>query len=152
MVQELETSRRGDSPSATAVLYDDASLPSSKSGLSWWLWLIIGAVGGLLIGVLVAVAIGIYQRRRIDSESDIADTTEKSGILAVIPTDPELTDHSSLEPATGPTSDAYRRLDANLRFIASGSTRHRTAPSAITVVGPTPVSYTHLTLPTKRIV
>ena len=54
-----------------------------------------------------------------------------------IPTDPELTDHSSLEPATGPTSDAYRRLDANLRFIASGSTRHRTAPSAITVVGPT---------------
>ena len=137
VVQELETSRRGDSPSATAVLYDDASLPSSKSGLSWWLWLIIGAVGGLLIGVLVAVAIGIYQRRRIDSESDIADATEKSGILAVIPTDPELTDHSSLEPATGPTSDAYRRLDANLRFIASGSTRHRTAPSAITVVGPT---------------
>ncbi len=136
VVQELETSRRGDSPSATAVLYDDASLPSSKSGLSWWLWLIIGAVGGLLVGVLVAVAIGIYQRRRIDSESDVADATEKSGILAVIPTDAELSEHSSLEPATGPTADAYRRLDANLRFIASGSTRDHSAPSAITVVGP----------------
>ena len=135
VVQELETSRRGDSPSATAVLYDDASLPSDKSGFSWWMWLLIGAFVGLLVGALVALGVGIYQRRLVDSESDAATAAESAGLLAEIPTVPSVGSRPVLEPVDSEYSDAYRRLDTSLRYLTLGRTRHHHAPRVITVAG-----------------
>lgn len=56
LVEELETSARGGSPAATATLVDDAQVPVSASVPNWTRNLLVGALAGLLIGLVAAIA------------------------------------------------------------------------------------------------
>ncbi|MGV9669287.1 polysaccharide biosynthesis tyrosine autokinase [Gordonia sp. NPDC003504] len=134
VVQELETSRRGGEPAATAIVYDEASLPGSPSGLPAWMLAGLGAAAGLIVGVVIALLLGLRQRRRIGGADDLADTAARP-VLSVIPDDPERENALLITDLDQDgQGDAYRDLRNAVRFrgarLGDGQ-----APRVVAVVG-----------------
>ncbi|QTI70489.1 polysaccharide biosynthesis tyrosine autokinase [Gordonia polyisoprenivorans] len=135
VVQELETSRRGGEPAATAIVYDEASLPGAPSGPAWWLLTALGAVVGLIVGVVVALLLGLRARRRVNDPLALADTTDLP-VLAVIADEPARAEAVLItDLAHDPQGDGYRDLRNNVRFIGAKRTPDGTAPRLVAVVG-----------------
>ncbi len=133
VVQELETSQRGGSSAANAVVLDDADLPSDPTGMSWILLTIAGAALGLVIGLLIALGLGLSDRRVRTG----AGVTAASGLhlLAEIPDDPAVS-AAVVATEAGANLEPYRLLRTNVRFIGAGVSRTGAEPRVIAVAGP----------------
>lgn len=132
VVQELETSRRGGGAAATAIVLDDADLPSTPVGFSVWILLIMGVAAGLVVGILVAVGLALLDRRVRDS----AAVTTSSGhhLLAEIPTSDLYVE--AAVTGSGEGMEPFRTLRTNIRFIGAAASANGTSPRVITVTGP----------------
>jgi capsular exopolysaccharide synthesis family protein len=115
LVSELETSRRGGSPAAGLVLVDEANYPTEPVGMSPLMQTALGAAGGFVAGIILAVLIGIVDKRlrRRESVEDITGAR----ILGVLPRDPSRPKVDSLDLAgDGLYAERIRELRTNLRF------------------------------------
>jgi receptor protein-tyrosine kinase len=135
LVGELETSRRGGSPAAGVVVVDEANFPTTPLGLSMPLRVALGAAGGLVVGIILAVLVGIADKRLRGSEP-VEDITG-AGILGSLPSDPSRPKAGSVDlGADDLYSERIRELRTNIRFArpagADGPPRRIavTSPSA----------------------
>ncbi|GAA1462076.1 polysaccharide biosynthesis tyrosine autokinase [Williamsia maris] len=134
VVQELETSQRGGSSAANAVVLDDADLPSSSTGMSWILLTIAGAALGLFIGLLIALGLGLSDRRVRNGPG--VKSASGLHVLSEIPEDEAVTG-AAVAAGTNANLEPYRLLRTNVRFIGAGVSRTGEAPRVISVTGPT---------------
>lgn len=115
VISQLETSRRGGTPSATAVIVDNADYPTKPVGLKLWMRLLLGAAGGLMVGVLVALVAGTLDKRlrareRIESETG-------SLVMGALPKDPLRKNGGVADLGGGGIyAERIRELRTNLRF------------------------------------
>jgi capsular exopolysaccharide synthesis family protein len=132
LIGELETSRRGGTPAAGAVVVDDADYPTKAAGMSWPIKTAIGAVAGLVIGFLLAILAGVLDKR-LRGREPIEEATE-STLLGSLPADPmrRSADFVDLE-GNGIYAEWLRELRNNLRF--AGAT-DGTPPKVIAVTSP----------------
>jgi capsular exopolysaccharide synthesis family protein len=132
LVSELETSRRGGTPAAGAILLDDANYPTSVSGLSLLTRVGLGAVGGLVVGLLLAVLIGFLDSRVRGRDSIEAVT--RSQTLGALVADKHRSSVAMTNLQTGGlAAERLRELRTNLQF-ARTSAGHR--PQVIAVSSP----------------
>ncbi|MGB8404121.1 MAG: Wzz/FepE/Etk N-terminal domain-containing protein, partial [Mycobacterium sp.] len=74
---ELETSRRGGESAAGAILVDDASFGTPVKSTGLVMRIVLGAFGGLVVGIIVAVILGVSdskvrRRERIEDVTNSA--------------------------------------------------------------------------------
>ncbi|WP_304112046.1 polysaccharide biosynthesis tyrosine autokinase [Mycolicibacterium bacteremicum] len=130
---ELETSRRGGEAAAAAVLVDDASYGTRVESMGLPIRLAAGAVGGLVLGVLLAIALGlsdtkIRRRERIEDVTGVpllgtlvADGENRTGIVDI--------------EAGGLPVERLRELRTNVQFARNAHGQH---PRVIAVTSPSP--------------
>jgi len=135
IVSQLETSRRGGTPSAAAVIVDNADYPTKPVGLKLWMRLVLGAVGGLIVGILVALVTGVFDKRLRGRENMESQTG--SLVMGALPKDPVRKNAGVVDLAgNGLYAERVRQLRTNLRFTIppDGSSPPRciavTSPSA----------------------
>src|SRR5581483_7356650 len=117
LVSELETSRRGGTPSAAAVIVDDANYPTSPSGLKLWMRLLLGAAAGLIIGILGALLFGVFDKRLLGREN--VESTTGSLVMGALPKDPVRANARAVDiDGNGIYAERIRELRTNLRFTA----------------------------------
>ena len=135
LVSELETSARGGSPAASATLVELADTPSSPVSPQWVRNLALGAVAGLLLGLVVSV----LQARLDTSVKDAENLTDQAGAptVGVIPREKITKDTDPLlfVPERPAASEAFRELRTNMSFV--GATKEArvlvfTSPKAAT--------------------
>ncbi|WP_064751570.1 polysaccharide biosynthesis tyrosine autokinase [Mycobacterium sp. URHB0044] len=132
LVSELETSRRGGTPAAGAILLDDANYPTSPAGLSLLTLVALGAVGGFIVGVLIAVSIGALDNRL--RARDKVEAVTRSNALGALVADPHRSDVSVANLAAGGlAAERLRELRTNLQFAR---TRAGERPTVIAVTSP----------------
>lgn len=135
VVQELETSRRGGEPAATAIIYDEASLPDSPSGLPAWLLAVAGGAVGLVVGILAALLLGWRGRRKIAGAQALSEAAQFP-VLVTIPDEPARAESPVIaDLAHDSQGDAYRELRNKVRFTGARRMADRVAPRVVTVVG-----------------
>ncbi len=131
LASELETSRRGGTPAAGAVLVDDASYGVKDGGLSLLYRILLGAAGGLVLGLLVAVALGAMDtkmRRRERVEAVTGSLTV--GALVADRSDPT----APIDLAAGGiAAERVRELRTNLQFARTANSG---PPRVIAVTSP----------------
>jgi tyrosine-protein kinase len=135
LVSELETSRRGGSPAAGLVLVDEANYPTEPMGLSPLMRTALGAAGGLVAGIILAVLIGIVDKRlrRRDTVEDITGAS----ILGVLPNDPSRPKVDAVDLAGGGLhAERVRELRTNLRFARPNGAEAPLRQIAITSPSP----------------
>lgn len=132
LIGELETSRRGGSPAAGAVVVDDADYPTSASGLSWSIQTAIGAVAGLVVGFLLAIIAGVMDKRLRGRES-VEEATDTL-LLGNLPSDP-VRRTAGFADLSGSSlyAEWLRELRNNLRF---STTPNGGPPKVIAVTSP----------------
>lgn len=133
VVAELETSRRGGTPSAAAVVVDDASFPTAPVNLKLWLRIALGAAGGLIIGLLAALLFGVFDKRL--RGRDGLESATSSLVMGALPKDPVRPNAAVVDLAgDGLYAERIRELRTNLRFAIppEGSD----APRVIAVTSP----------------
>jgi receptor protein-tyrosine kinase len=132
LASELETSRRGGTPAAGAVLVDDASYGVKAGGLSLLHRILLGAAGGLIVGVVLAIIIGALDSRlrRRERVEELAG----SPVLGALVADRHHPDDVLDLTAGGIAAERLRALRTNLQF-AHTSDGHR--PHVIAVTSPT---------------
>jgi capsular exopolysaccharide synthesis family protein len=132
LVGELETSRRGGSPAAGAVVVDDADFPTTALGLSWWMKTSAGAAAGLVVGFLLAILIGVFDKRLRGREP--IEEAAGSVLLGSLPEDSDRRSAAFVDLAEGGIyAEWLRELRNNVRFaVAPGSG----APKVIAVTSP----------------
>ena len=130
---ELETSRRGGEAAAAAVLVDDASYGPEVPAMGLTTRLAAGAVGGLVLGVLLAIALGLSdtklrRRERIEDVTGIpllgtlvADKQSRDGIIDI--------------DSGGLAVERLRELRTNVQFARNATGQH---PRVIAVTSPSP--------------
>ena len=117
LVSELETSRRGGSPAAGLVVVDEADYPTQPEGWGLLLRIGIGAGSGLAAGIVVAILIGLIDRR-LRSREAIEGTTE-SIVIGALPKDITRAKTEVVDLAKdGLYAERLRELRTNLRFAA----------------------------------
>lgn len=133
LVSELETSRRGGTPAAGAILLDDANYPTSLAGLSLLTRLALGAAAGLAIGLLLAVLIAVSDKR-VRAREGVA-LVSGSQVLGALVNDPRrsATPVANLK-AGGLATERLRELRTNLQFAR---TRAGKRPQVLAVTSPT---------------
>jgi receptor protein-tyrosine kinase len=115
VVSQLETSRRGGTPSAAAVIVDNADYPTKPVGLKLWMRLLLGAAGGLIVGILVALVTGTLDKR-LRARENIESGTG-SLVMGALPKDPVRTNAGVVDLAGGGIyAERVRELRTNLRF------------------------------------
>lgn len=132
LVSELETSRRGGTPAAGAILLDDANYPTSPAGLSLLTLVALGAVGGFIVGVLIAVSIGALDSR-LRAREKVEAVTRSHAVGALV-----ADSHRSDVPvanlaAGGLAAERLRELRTNLQFARTQSGER---PTVIAVTSP----------------
>jgi receptor protein-tyrosine kinase len=133
LVSELETSRRGGTPAAGAILLDDANYPTSVGGLSLLTRVALGAAGGLVVGVLLAVLIGFLDSRVRGRDS--IEAVSRSHALAALVADPRRPGVSVVDLASGGlAAERLRELRTNLQFARTSAGQR---PTVIAVTSPT---------------
>jgi capsular exopolysaccharide synthesis family protein len=115
LVAELETSRRGGTPAAAAVIVDDANYPTEPAGLAPWMRMALGAAAGLIIGLLLALLFGAFDKRLRGREN--IESTTGSLVMGGLPKDPgrHKTDAVDLD-SDSLYAERLRELRTNLRF------------------------------------
>src|SRR5882757_5958789 len=132
LVSELETSRRGGTPAAGAILLDDANYPTSPSGSSLLTLLGLGAVGGAVVGLLIAIGIGAFDSRL--RARDSVEAVTRSHALGALVADPRRSDVPVTNLAAGGlAAERLRELRTNLQFAR---TRAGQRPTVIAVTSP----------------
>lgn len=119
LVSELETSARGGSPAASATLVELADTPTSPVTPQWPRNLVLGAVAGLLLGLIIAVL-----RDRFDTSVKTTDSLAElvsAPTVGVIPIEKfEKGTHPVLFGTDRPAaSEAFRELRTNLSFVGA---------------------------------
>jgi receptor protein-tyrosine kinase len=133
LVSELETSRRGGTPAAGAILLDDANYPTKVGGLSLLTRVALGAAGGLVVGVLLAVLIGFLDSRVRGRDS--IEAISRSHALGALVDDPRRADVSVVDlEAGGLAAERLRELRTNLQFARTSAGQR---PTVIAVTSPT---------------
>jgi receptor protein-tyrosine kinase len=135
VVSQLETSRRGGTPSAAAVIVDNADYPTKPVGLKLWMRLLLGAAGGLIVGLLAALVTGTLDKRLRGRENIESETG--SLVMGALPKDPLRRNAGVVDlSGNGLYAERIRELRTNLRFTVppGGSSPARciavTSPSA----------------------
>ncbi|MGW0161753.1 P-loop NTPase [Mycobacterium sp. NPDC003323] len=130
---ELETSRRGGEAAAAAVLVDDASYGTRVESMGLPIRLAAGGVGGLVLGVLLAIALGISdtrvrRRERMEDVTGVpllgtlvADGQNRTGVIDI--------------EAGGLPVERLRELRTNVQFARNAHGQH---PRVIAVTSPSP--------------
>lgn len=129
---ELETSRRGGEAAAGAVIVDEASYGTLVPAMGLATRITAGAVGGLLIGVLIALAVGasdtkLRRRERVEEVSGVAllgtliDDESRDGVIDIA--------------AGGPAVERLRELRTNVQFARNSAGQ---PPRVIAVTSPSP--------------
>ena len=132
LVSELETSRRGGTPAAGAILLDDANYPTAVAGLSLLTRVALGAAGGLIVGLLLAVLIGVLDTRVRARER--VETVTRSPALGALVADPRRSDVAVTDLQSGGVAvERLRELRTNLQFARTGVGRR---PQVIAVDSP----------------
>lgn len=133
VVAELETSRRGGTPSAAAVVVDDASYPTAPVNLKLWLRIALGAGGGLVIGLLAALLFGVLDKRL--RARDGIESATGSLVMGALPKDPVRPNAAVVDlGGDGLYAERIRELRTNLRFaVPPGSSG---PPRIIAVTSP----------------
>lgn len=135
LVGELETSRRGGSPAAGAIVVDEAGYPTKPVGYSLITRIGLGVAGGTVLGVLAAIVLGVLDRRVRGRER----ITDASGSLLVgaLPSDAARNQAAVVDlTVEGAYPEALRELRNNLRFTVPAN---RDEPArAIAVASPSP--------------
>jgi capsular exopolysaccharide synthesis family protein len=132
LVSELETSRRGGTPAAGAILLDDANYPTSAAGMGLLTAVGLGAAGGLVIGLLLAALLAASDSRLRARES--VDAIAPSRSLGNLVDDPQRADVSVIDlRAGGPAAERLRELRTNLQFARTAAGRR---PTVIAVTSP----------------
>ncbi|BDX33869.1 chromosome partitioning protein [Mycobacterium antarcticum] len=115
LVSELETSRRGGTPAAGAVVVDEANYPSEPVGMSMPIKVALGAAAGLLLGILAAILIGALDRR-VRGREPVAASTDSS-LMGGLPADPSRAKADVVDLDRGGLyAERLRELRTNLRF------------------------------------
>ncbi|BBX83859.1 polysaccharide biosynthesis tyrosine autokinase [Mycolicibacterium aubagnense] len=135
LVGELETSRRGGSPAAGAIVVDEAGYPTKPLGYSMITRIGMGIAGGTVLGLIVAIALGIIDRR-IRGRERVADLSG-SLLMGALPADPARSKAPVVDlAADGAYAEALRELRNNLRFTVPAN---RDEPArVIAVASPSP--------------
>jgi receptor protein-tyrosine kinase len=132
LVSELETSRRGGTPAAGAILLDDANYPTSPAGLSLLTRIGLGAAGGLFVGLLLAVSFGAVDSRL--RARDKVEAVTRSHALGALVADPRRSGVPVTNIAAGGlAAERLRELRTNLQFAR---TRAGQRPTVIAVTSP----------------
>ena len=133
VVSELETSRRGGTPGAGAVVVDDANYPTKPIGLALWKRLALGGGIGLVLGVIIAICVGALDKRLRGREP--VESATDSLTLGGLPVDPERRTADVVDLAgNGLYAERIRELRTNLRF-ATGPSGGR-QPRVIAITSP----------------
>lgn len=133
LVSELETSRRGGTPAAGAVVVDEAGYPDKPLGMALPIRIGIGAAGGLLVGVLAALLVGALDRR-VRGREPVVDATDSS-LIGGLPADPSRSKVPVVElDKDGLYAERLRELRTNLRFARLANDNER--PTVIAVTSP----------------
>lgn len=132
LVSELETSRRGGTPAAGAILLDDANYPTEVAGMSLLTVIGLGAAGGLVVGLLLATLLGAADSRL--RARDNVDAIAPSRTLGNLVDDPRRADVpvTNLQ-AGGLAAERLRELRTNLQFARTPAGRR---PQVIAVTSP----------------
>ncbi|CAM5298507.1 AAA family ATPase [Mycolicibacterium aubagnense] len=135
LVGELETSRRGGSPAAGAIVVDEAGYPTKPLGYSMITRIGMGIAGGTVLGLIVAIALGIIDRR-VRGRDRVADASG-SLLMGALPSDSARGRAPVVDlTADGAYAEALRELRNNLRFTVPAN---RDEPArVIAVASPSP--------------
>lgn len=135
LVGELETSRRGGSPAAGAIVVDEAGYPTKPLGYSMITRIGMGVAGGTVLGLLVALVLGIVDRR-VRGRERVADASG-SLLMGALPADSARSKAPVVDlSADSAYAEALRELRNNLRFTVPAN---RDEPArVIAVTSPSP--------------
>jgi tyrosine-protein kinase len=115
VVSEVETSRRGGTPTAAAIIVDDADYPTTPIGMKLWLRITLGAVGGLAVGILLAICAAVLDKRLRARDSVESETGEL--VIGGLPLDDDRAKANAVDLAgAGLYPERLRELRTNLRF------------------------------------
>lgn len=132
LIGELETSRRGGTPAAGAVVVDDADYPTKATGLGWPMLTALGAVAGLVVGFLLAILAGVLDKR-LRGREPIEEATGAT-LLGALPTDAARRASAVVDLSDGGNyAESLRELRNNLRFAAGPN---GAPPKVIAVTSP----------------
>jgi capsular exopolysaccharide synthesis family protein len=129
---ELETSRRGGESAAGAILVDDASFGAPIKSTGLVARIVLGAIGGLVIGIILTVILGVSDTR-VRRRERIEDVTGNALIGTLVENKER---DGVIDPADGgPALERLRELRTNIQFARSGDGGR---PHVITVTSPSP--------------
>lgn len=132
LASELETSRRGGTPAAGAIVVDDAAFGVLDTGMKMMYRVGLGAFGGLVVGLALAILLGnadsrVRRRERLE---------EATGALVIgsLVDDPKRPVGVVDLDAGGVAVERLRELRTNIQFA---KTADAAAPHVIAVTSPT---------------
>jgi capsular exopolysaccharide synthesis family protein len=131
VTSELETSRRGGESAAGAVVVDDASFGSPIESMSLVTRILLGALAGLLIGIILAALIGVSDSR-VRRRERIEDVTDSVLIGTLVQNKKGETGVIDLS-AGGVEVERLRQLRTNIQFARS---RDGGRPHVIAITSP----------------
>lgn len=132
LVSELETSRRGGTPAAGAILLDDANYPTETAGMSLLTTVGLGAAAGLVLGLLLAALLAALDPRLRARES--VDAIAPAKTLGNLVADKRRPDVPVANLAAGGlAAERLRELRTNLQFARTPGGRR---PQVIAVTSP----------------
>lgn len=116
-VTRLETLPGTDSAPVQVTPVTSAAVPDAPSSPVTSRNLALGAIGGLVVGVLIALLLAVLDTR-IRSSRDL-DAVTDSPVIGAIPMDPQAKTRPIImkEDPQNPRSEAFRALRTNLQFI-----------------------------------
>ncbi|MCV7283142.1 AAA family ATPase [Mycolicibacterium flavescens] len=133
LVSELETSRRGGTPAAGAIVVDEAGYPTEPAGIGLPLRIGLGVLAGLVLGIIVAILIGVLDKRLRGRES--VEHQSDSSVIAALPASRVRTRTAVVDLSSdGAYPEAVRELRTNLRFCTTADGVR--APKVVAITSP----------------
>ncbi len=132
LIGELETSRRGGSPAAGAVVVDDANYPTTSTGMSWWKLTGIGAAADWSS----ASCSQSWPESWTSGSAVLRPSRKKPAqyLLGNLPADPVRRTAGFADlTLTGLYAESLRELRNNLRFAVAP---HNRPPKVIAITSP----------------
>jgi len=130
LATELETSRRGGESAAGAILVDDASFGTPVKSMSLITRILLGAGGGLLVGIVLAAIAGVSDTR-VRRRERVEDVTG-SALIGALAQNKGREGVIDLN-AGGDAVERLRELRTNIQFARNGDGQ---PPHVIAVTSP----------------